>query len=354
MISDPAALLHPVQNRRFILAYTDLSDIIVPSVFDAYVTEAITSRSALIRSGAFMQSDMLNQYAGGPGNVVSLPHFSADTAGDADIAMDDTTEATPVAVGTGAQVAQKDFISKTWGEAQIAATLIGEDILGHVASNVVAPYFAKEIQSYAISKLTGLSKDNAASDSGDMSLDVSNDEATDVGADESFTTDTFIDARASMGDAADRLSVLVLHSKVYANLLKNEKHNCAPASATTPFATYMGHTVIIDDSMPVEDGTNRKTYTSFLLGAGAFALGSGDLGERAVATETSELKGNGWGLKTLTARRELIIHPVGFASNATVASHKASPSKTAYEAASAWDRVMDRKNCPIVSFKTNG
>jgi hypothetical protein len=236
----------------------------------------------------------------------------------------------------------------------LAATLSGEDILGHIVNNVVAPYWAQALQNYALAKLSGVIKDNIANDGGDMVKNIATDATGAAAASEVANIGTVTEAMASMGDAFGKLELIVMHSRVFFNLLKLEPTNTQKASATVPFNTYLGLPVIIDDSMPAVAGTNRTTYTTYLLGRGALAFGEATLGARSTFVEDAGKSGNGWGLETLTSRKQFILHPVGFTSNATVSANTGSPLRTAYDAASAWDRKVSRKNAAIVAFKTNG
>ncbi|WBY16624.1 hypothetical protein PF049_00170 [Erythrobacteraceae bacterium WH01K] len=337
------------------MANTRLSDIIVPSYFTSYLNEAVTKKSALVSSGAIVRSSMLDQYANGPGAITNVPNFSEFDYTNPDVATDDDTVGDVNAIGTAQQIAQKDFLAKAWGTAAITNSVSGEDILRHAAQNVAAPYWAQTIQTYALAKLSGVIKDNEANDGGDMVLDVSDADGDNATADNKANIDTIIEARQSLGDAADKLSVIIMPSRVYSNLLKLEPHNCAPASETRLFNTYLGHTVIVDDGMPtVDGGTSGKVFTSYLLGAGALLLGEGTPEFGSVVVEREEDQGNNYGLEKLITRKKMILHPQGFASSATVSANRVSPSLASYDAASAWDRVMNRKNVPIVALRTNG
>lgn len=336
------------------MAHTSLSNVIVPSVFSAYLTEAVTKQSALVSSGAIARSTMLDGYAEGKGRVTDLPNFSEFAYSDPDIATDTNALGPVNSIATGSQIAQKDFVSKAWGTTALTDSVIGEDVLGHIVNNVAAPYWADAMQRLTLAKLSGVVKDNIANDGGDMVLTVGNDATGAATAAQLFNIDTFIEARQTMGDAANKLSVIVMHSRVYSNLLKLEPTNTIPASATQPFATYMGHAVLIDDGMPVAVGTNRTTYTSYLLGQGALLLGEGTPEFGAVEVQRDGDQGNNYGAEKLITRKKMILHPQGFASSATVAAGSASPTVAAYDTATAWNRVYNRKNVPIVAFRTNG
>lgn len=333
---------------------TLLSDVFVPRVFSSYLNEAVTRQSALVASGAIARSAVLDTYTAGAGRVTDLPNFSEFAYTAPDIATDNTTLGPVNKVTTGVQIGQKDFLSKAWGTSALTNSVSGEDILGHVVNNVVAPYWAQALQDYTLAKLGGVILDNIANDAGDMVSNVANDAVGAPAAAQLFNIDTFIDARQTMGDAANKLSIIIMHSQVYSNLLKAEPTNTSPRSATQPFNTYMGHIVLIDDGMPVVQGTNRRTFTSYLLGQGAILLGEAEPEFGSVEIKRDADQGFNYGSEKLITRKKMILHPQGFASSATVAANAASPTLAAYNTATAWNRVFNRKNVPIVAFRTNG
>jgi hypothetical protein len=335
------------------MPYTGLTDITNPTSYGQYTSELAITQSALMSSGAIIRSTALDLIAAERGNVGQLPNFATSAWTAPDIVMDDTTSATITSVGGKPQIFQKDFVSKTWGTSELADVVSGEDILDAVAQNVVAPYFAETFNQYALKKISGLLKDNAANDGGDMIKSVVNDVNSAVLDAERATFSTFADAMQTMGDARSKIALIYMNSQVYTNMVKSDSGFSAP-SDTVPFITYHGIPVILDDGLAPVAGTYRPTYTTLLLGRGSIAFGEADLGEDGVALEKANLLGKGGGLKTLTVRKRFVLHPVGSASTATVAANTASPTLAAYDSASAWDRVYSRKNVPIVALKTNG
>lgn len=329
---------------------TTLTDIFEPRLFNAYVTEAITAKSALFNSGAIVQSPQIAEMAASAGRTGDLPFFTEDQYAAPTVAKDTNDNISATAVGTGVQTFQKDFLNKSWGTANLTAQVAGEDVIGHVAANVVAPYWTQAYQDLAIKKLNGVLKDNIANDDGDMVVDVA---VTEAGAGVALDLDVVIDGRATLGDRMNDQMIMIVHSKVYAGLMKREAHNFTKPSEVEPFERYNGMIILVDDAVPATAGANQTVYTSFLLGAGALAIGDAALPDANVI-DVDQKAGNGSGTSTLISRRRLILHPAGFASSATVAAGFASPSFNAYDAASAWDRVVSRKNAKIVGIKTNG
>lgn len=336
------------------MAYTSLSNIIEPKVFAQYVAEQVTAKSALLSSGAIVTANVLNEKAASGGSSINLPFFGEFAWAAPDIAKDDTTVSAVASVQAKQQIGQTDYISKTWGAAALAASVSGADIMGHIGGNVVAPYLAQTIQQYALSKLSGVLKDNIANDSGDMVKNVATDAVGAAAAAELANVSNVIEAIQTLGDARDKVSLIIMHSRVYSNLLKLEPTNFDRQSATVPFTSYMGMRVIIDDTLPAVAGTNRTTYSTYILGQGALMFGEAAPEMGAVAVKRNDDEGNGFGAEKLIVRKQMILHPAGFASSAAIASNFGSPTLTAYDTAASWDRVVGRKNVPLVCLKTNG
>lgn len=335
------------------MAYASLSDIIEPKVFARYVTEAVVAKSALLSSGAVLTSNEMNTYAGQAGRVVDLPNFSDLTWAAPDIAKDDSTAATINNVTTAHQLAVKNYVSRTWGSAALTASVSGEDIVGHIANEVVAPYWVQSVQQYALAMLSGVIKKNIASNGGDMVKDVTNDVAGTPAAATVANVGNILEAIQTMGDARDKADLIIMSSRVYTNLLKQEPTNFTPVSQTQAFQTYLGLRVIVDDSLPAVAGTNQTAYTTYILGRGALLFGEATPEMGGVSVQDNPTLGNGWGAQTLTSRKQFILHPAGHSCSATVSSGFGSPTTTAFDASGAWARVYSRKNVPIIALKTN-
>jgi len=219
--------------------------------------------------------------------------------------------------------------------------------------NLIAPWWARQYDTFAIQTALGLEADNVANHSSDMVHDVATDAAGAPAAAELFTVSNFVDAKATMGDAGGALGVVVMHSIVYYNLLKNEEIDFIPDSETKgEIPTYMGTRVIVSDACPAVVGSNRTTYTSYLYGAGSIAFGTAPA-KNPLAFEREELQGNGGGVESLISRQQFAIHPYGFAwANGSVAGD--SPTNAELALAANWNRVFDRKNVNIAILKTNG
>lgn len=334
------------------MATTQILNIVEPKVFDAYARQQTTLKSALISSNVVARMSDMDAKAAQGGAVFEAPHFNPFAWVESNVASDNpAVKSDPSNVNAGSQIGRTDYRSRDWSVMALTQAVSGAPVLDYVAS-VVGTYWAQDYQQNVLAKLQGIEATNVASNGGDMVLSLGNDATGSPTAAQSVNFGTVLDALQTMGDAMDKLGVIVMHSQVFTNLMKLEPTAFTKPSENTPFGTYYGKRVIIDDACPVVQGTNRKTYTTYLLGQGAFAYGE------ASAPNGTEVwrdpsAGNGFGEDRLYSRKQLIIHPIGFSCAAAVSANTKSPSLAQYRVAGAFTRQFERKNVPIAILKTN-
>lgn len=329
------------------MAVTRLSDVIVPSVFSPYIVQRSTELSALFRSGIVLKDPQIDALAKGPSNQYQLPYFN-DISGDSLVGSDDpAVTSTPQKIGAAKDVAQKHYRNQSWSSADLVSRLIGPDPMA-VIGDLVADYWAREYQKILIKSLDGVIAAEPT-----LVTNVANDAVGAPAAAEKMSAELILTAKQQMGDAANKLAAIVMHSTVYTNLQKLNLISFIPnARGEVGFGTYLGYSVIVDDGCPAVAGVNRTTYTSYLFGQGAFAWGEG-APRVPVEIDRKPSGGNGEGIEELYTRRHFILHPRGIKWNAA-AMVGSAPTNAELATATNWTRVYDRKNVRIVAIKTNG
>lgn len=302
---------------------TKIADIIVPEVFNPYVTQRTAELSALVSSGIVVPNEELDKLASSGGKTINMPFFN-DLTGDDEV-LSDSGALTPQKITTGQDVAVLLMRGKAWGVNDLAKALSGADPMKAVG-DLVAGYRARQQQNaFASASMTGNVHDVSAN----------------VDGSEVISASGFIDAQSKLGDAADRLTAVAMHSATYAKLQKDQliTYGKDPVTgADVPF--YLGKRVIVDDGCPVSAGV----YTTYLFGEGAVGQGNG---QAPVPTETD--RDSLAGEDILINRNHYILHPRGIAfTSASVAG--ASPTNAELETATNWNRVYDNKNIRIVKF----
>ena len=331
---------------------TVLSNLIEPKVFTAYATQQTAVKSALISSGVLFTSNEISAQASAPGAVFEAPQFNPFQWTESNVMSDDpSATSTPANIVAGSQIGQKDYREKDWGAMALTSAIVGANVMDAI-SNIVSTYWVQDYQQLVLAKLKGIELDNAANDGGDMIKNIAVDTTT-ISATNTASFGAFLDAIQTMGDAMDKVGVIVMHSQVFTNLMKLEATAFVPPSTNEPFVKYYNKRVIIDDTCPVVQGTNQKTYTTYLLGQGAFAYGEGSF-DHSTEVWRNPAAGNGSGEERLYSRKQLVLHPLGFSSTATITARSKSATLAQYGALGAFDRKFDRKNVAIAILKTNG
>lgn len=335
------------------MAVTKLSDIYIAEPFNAAVDQAATERNVFYQSGVMLGGDAFNSYADMPGYIGELPYWNALSDVEPNYSNDDdTTDSTPQNITSGKQIYRKAMMNQSWSTMDLTRELALTDPLGAITSKI-GQYWATQIQKRVVQSALGVLADNVANDSGDMLYSVATDAAAAIAAAEKISATVVLTAKQTMGDAAESLSVIAMHSVVFTELQSQNLISYIPnARGEIVMPSYLGYRVVVDDGLPAVSGTNRITYTSILFGNGAFAWGSGTPNV-ASEMERKPAGGIGGGQDVVHSRRTDIIHPQGFQFlSASIAGQSASLAELAV--ATEWDRVFDRKNINMAFIQTNG
>lgn len=313
-----------------------LADIIVPEVFYPYSVEQTAEKSRLIGSPLVVQTDELNQLAGGGGNAVNMPFFT-DLTGD-DLGWDEAAE-TPGRIGTGQDVAWIHLRKKAFESSQLAAYKSGEDPMEAIAG-LVGQYWARRQQAALISSLQGVFA--AATMAGSLNDQTGN----------AIDRTVAINTLGLMGDEIDSLGYIFMHSKIFWQLQAQEQIQfIVPSEIDTTLGgedgmlpTYIGKRVIVDDGMPQITANN---YLTVFAGAGAIGYGEGEMDpDDAIMTDKDILSG----LDYLATRRIFIMHPLGVAWTGTPAGATATNIELATGA--NWTRRYEQKNVRLAATIT--
>ena len=337
------------------MAVTKISDVIVPEVFTPYVQQITEEKSRLISSGLLVRSPAIDAMLAGGGLTFQVPGWLDLTNTAENVSSDDDgTSSTPLKTSAAKEIAVRMSCNQSWSDMDLTAALAGSDPMESIAQRV-GYYWARRLQAAVIALMKGVFADNAAAPSGsehvqnDMIVDVSGVSYSAGVTD--FNAESFIDACTTMGDSADDIVAIAVHSVVYSRMQKNNLIDFIPDSeGRVNIPTFLGRTVIVDDGMPVSSGV----YTSWLFGRGALQLG---VGSPDVPTETIRVPaaGNGGGQETLHNRVEWCIHPTGNKYAGTAASGGPSNAATSNNLAHAgsWQRVYaERKMIKLAQLVT--
>jgi len=337
------------------MATTRLSDVqFDPDVYASYVRESHPDRNAFVASGVAVTNAQLQARAAGEGDITTIPYWK-DLAYDSEnISSDDpSVKATPNKITTGLMRARNAHINNAWQTANLVSEVMGsEDPMTEIRSKT-SRYWENRFEARIQAITTGLFLENEAG-SGDMIHDVSTQDGDNAVAGNKFSFEAFVDARATMGESADMLSLLAVHPVVYTGMIKQQQIEFIQDSVTgIQIPTYNGYRVVEDKKMPVIAGTTSGfRYVSVLYKAGVFGYGDAPA-KYPVAVEFDELAANGAGIETLIERKQWLIHPEGYQWTETTVTGL-SPSVAECALPANWTRVFERENVGIAFLVTNG
>lgn len=334
------------------MAVVALTNIYNPVTFGRRTQEAQLQLNRFLRSGVAVQDPLLAAQIAQGGNTGLVTRYNMLSFHEPNYSTDNpATKSTPDNISNSTMRFRSAQRNNSWSTMDLARELALEDPVGAITGRIGA-FWAQDDEQRLISIFKGILADNIANDSSDMVVNVATDSASAVTDSERIGGERVIDTLQTMGDHKDALKVLCIHSKIHARLQKQNLITYVPNSAQDiGFGTYMGKTLLVDDSLPAVAGTNRITYTSIMFGAGVVGYADGRV------LVPSEMKrdadaGNGGGQDTIFSRVHNVMAPYGFDfTGASVAGQSATYAELA--TATNWDRKDSRKNIPLAFIKTN-
>lgn len=326
------------------MAITTIADMqIVPDKFTQYTIQRTTEKSTLVRSGITVADPRVGQLITGTpegGCRIQMPFYNPLTGedevfGEEEIGVEGIT--------TGIEYASLLIRQKAWGDTDLAKVFGGSDPMAAIG-DLVADWWVIREQAMMMSILKGLFAENGALATGATThlLDVSADESQNV-----IDVDTTLTAKQLMGDAADKLGVVFMHSATHTSLQKKQQITTEyDSDLKVKIDYYLGYQVIIDDGMPVTGGV----YDTFFIGKGAISRNDG-MPKHLVGVETDRDKFTA--KNYLINRRALVLHPLGvsFVKEGAFADGKKYAGNVDLATAANWKLAVDHKKVPIVCLR---
>lgn len=333
------------------MAATAVSNIVVPEVFEDYIIQRTSEKSDFVQSGVVAVDPSLSELAGGGGQTVKMP-FYQDLTQDRQI-LSDSGSLTVNNITADKDIAVIHNDAQVWGVNALAKYLSGDDPMSAIG-DLIAEYWARQDNKILVNTLKGVF---AASSMAGNKSDIGVSSGTPAAANK-LTGSTFVDGLAKLGDRADRLTAVAMHSSTEAALRKADLIDYIPASqGPGMLRTFQGRTVIVDDGLDSTGSGATTKYTTYLFGAGAFVKGSANLsgqpldggnGSEGVEFNRDSLKSE----DQLINRRRHILHPRGvkFTSSSMAGQ---SPTNAELATAANWTLVWEAQNVPLVAVVHN-
>lgn len=336
------------------MASTQLSNLIVPSVFVPYVQVLTSQLNVFVASGIMVTQPSLSTFLQGGGERFSAPFYVDVDDTEANISNDNpASNATPSNITATKQDVQRHNLNRAWGSMDLNIALTGTDPMQAIARRVAA-YWARQQQRRLISSLRGVFADNIANDAGDMVLNISAGGVNAPTAANRFSAEAALDAMQTAGDNQFRFSGIAMHSVVYNRAQKNNLIDFIPDSeGRVEIPTFLGKRVTVDDGLPVVTNGVNLEYHTYLFGAGSVVYGE-EPPENPVETDRLPLSGGGGGQDILVSRTQFAMHPNGISWLAASQAAR-SPSLAELATAANWNRVYpERKQIRLALLITNG
>lgn len=319
------------------MAETRLQDIIVPEVFLPYVKQETMQNSALFTSGLVAEDNRIAVGTRAGGETVHMPFWN-DLEGDAE-EISDQKDLTVGGITTGQDIAVAQYLGKAFGHNDLVGLLAGDDPAGAIATGV-AKFWERNMQKRIIGSLNGVFASTSMSSN---LLDISGLTGSAAVVDKH----NFADAQFKLGDQFGALTAVAMHSRTYSKLYKDDLLDTIKPSEGTPYVTYQGKRVFVDDTLPV----SGDVYTTYLFGMGAIGYAEGTPQDLALEFDRNSLGG----YDVMIMRRLMVLHPRGIKyTGAKISGGDATsgrPNLTDLSTAANWTRVYDPKNIRIVAMK---
>ena len=349
-----------------------LADIYIRETLDQVALEESIYRSVLWQSGAVESDAKLSELVGAnDGRIfesrywkdIDQPDDNPDPlTGAGPIYPDDSDTLIPTfGIKHGLFKAHKNGPTMAWGEKDIIRRLgFLDDPLG-VISDRIATYWGKYFDMYATAQLTGILADNALNNGGDMIHDIS-DPLVPADPANSIGPEAIIDAMFTAGDTADDFAVMIVHSKVAAQLRKQNLIDTIPSSdGKTIFQFYQNLRLLISDNVPIDSTGANPVAVSYILGNGVIGYGQNLGGIIPSELWRDPRVALGAGETQLITRQSFAIHPWGFTWDDAVVTGSLSvagdfiyPNMADQRNELNWSRVVtDRKQVRIAALYTN-
>lgn len=322
---------------------TTLQDLI-PEVVSEMASAKVVEKTALIQAGVAV-GDYENVNIRDGGTTIKVP-FIPEFTGDAEV----LTEGTPL---TASDVSADQDIGvichrgKAFRYTTLAEIATGRNI-NAIIGEQLGSFWAKVYDKALLSVLKGALPNS-------HKLDVSQD--TYGQPDVTIDIPKLIDAMNLIGDNADNFEVVIMHSKVYTDLLKNQLVQFPNSNSTEQlirqgeFGTVLGRRIIVSDSVTSEtyqltDGTNtenRQKFYTFIAQRGAMYLGF----QRDLMTEQD---------KDILAQTSYLVSQAHFCPHLKGVSwntNATNPADTDLATAGNWKKVWPDKAIRVVALITN-
>lgn len=330
---------------------TQLTDIITPEIYNTYMQQYTAEKSAFVKSGIAVSDSRVAANITNGGLLVNMPFWN-DLTGDDEVLDDGDTALTTDKITSGKDIACVMYRGKAWKVNELAAVISGDDPM-KALMNRIADYWTRREQNVLISVLNGLfgtqTIDSKAVKGALVDTHL-NDISGGSASASKISASAILDTKQLLGDSADRITSIAMHSAVFTELQKQQLIEYIP-EANNPnikIPYYLGYRVVaVDDNIPKEGSGSSTVFTTYLFGNGSIGRNEGAPSKLTTyETDREKLKGN----DLVITRRAMTMHPYGVKfTDSQVAG--VTPSNTELADVRNWSKVYDDKNIGLLALK---
>lgn len=329
---------------------TQLLDVITPEIFNQYMNQFTMEKSAFVQSGVAVADERVSRNITSGGLLVNMPFWN-DLSGEDEVLGDGEKALSTGKITAASDIAAVLYRGRGWSVNELAAVISGDDPMKALMSKL-GSYWLRREQQVLLSVLGGVFA--PATGSGDTATPAGQLLETHLNDQKAKPIDEFmiLDTKQLLGDAAEQLSMIIVHSAIYTSLQKlNLIEFVRPSEEGKAIPYYQGYRVVVDDGVPTTGNTPAtKVYTSFLFSAGAIGRNAGNPSQLTTFEKDRDAaKGN----DRVFTRRALTMHPYGIKwTDAEREEGNITPTNKDLANPANWKKVYEDKALGIVALNS--
>lgn len=320
---------------------TKLLDAITPEQYTQYTNTRAEKHSAFIQSGILVPTPTLDQMIVSGGKLVNMPEWSQTSLTDQVLQEDTALETGKTSAKS--QIAPVLYRGTGASYTDLVAIIAGSNPVTQIL-NDFADYTLRSDQEIMQSIIKALfAKGTGVSKGALTDTHVSDQSAAQNPV---ICPEMVIDARSILGTSRSKLTIIAMHSKVKAELEKQNtqtKHYIPASESKAGFDTYLGMRVVEDDSLLPIDGV----YETYLYASGSFGRNTATPADMVTyEPDRDKAKGN----NMLYVRRARVIHPFGLKFKSEQVSGL-TPTNADLALAKNWEKVHETKKIGLICLR---
>lgn len=320
---------------------TKLLDAITPEQYTQYTNTRAEKHSAFIQSGILVPTPTLDQMIVSGGKLVNMPEWSQTSLTDQVLQEDTALETGKTSAKS--QIAPVLYRGTGASYTDLVAIIAGSNPVTQIL-NDFADYTLRSDQEIMQSIIKALFAEGTGVSKGALTDTHVSDQS--AAQNPVICPEMVIDARSILGTSRSKLTIIAMHSKVKAELEKQNtqtKHYIQASESKAGFDTYLGMRVVEDDSLLPVDGV----YETYLYAAGSFGRNTATPADMVTyEPDRDKAKGN----NMLYVRRARVIHPFGLKFKSEQVSGL-TPTNADLALAKNWEKVHETKKIGLICLR---